>query len=259
MCEMFYIGKLFLELAIVGFQTHAVVFLAKSYYIYIYMYIYIYVYGFKCSLKLFSSAAFLSSMAGRAVKRRRTDLVTFWNAFDLVRSVLTGGLAWKINNDRQARHDNRALHFASMDAAFARDHARTHKSSASADGRTPAEVAFETWCRFGSWARCMDCKVLYPLKLNQRSLDQPDLAPVDGCCGECHKPGCYVTPQLEDIPMELRNLTVSDIRNLRPMTLHHEFTRKSDIGYRKHSQRLKLRWKDQHHCSISNYAVFYIV
>ena len=182
---------------------------------------------------------------GSAPKRQRVpDVRAFWETALRRRQLVCADLSWAVSAEKAARDVHIREQKRRQDEDAAAEHARLHGSHTLQSGWTPVCVNFDEWCRYGSWAQCCHCRVLFPLKLNQRSLDQPGLAPVDTPCGECTKAGCYVTPTVDELPAALRGLLLRDVRVLRPMTLHQGDLRKAPHGYRRHVQLSKLRWKE---------------
>ena len=82
---------------------------------------------------------------------------------------------------------------------------------------TEEAVDLEFWCRFQSWTYCPKCHKLEPRKLQPGFRRKTPSALNNACkCGN----GIYHVPDVDDVPLLLRNLTEEDVRVLRPLEIH---------------------------------------
>ena len=88
------------------------------------------------------------------------------------------------------------------------------------------------WAVHGSTTYCANCKKLLQLRLLSRWSNRPKVSPKGYCT--CVK-GRYFTPQPNQIPVVLRNLSHSEICNLRPLMVHTSQYICFENGYRKKS------------------------
>ena len=105
----------------------------------------------------------------------------------------------------------------------------------------PTQRMVELWCKDGSWAICDTCH-----SLTHRNLDPQDTRRVrsptipSSKCKAC-KSGAYI-PQPSDVPKELRNLSDTVIRALRPLDIDTGNFQRSDYGYRIHTAMISFAW-----------------
>ena len=95
------------------------------------------------------------------------------------------------------------------------------------------------WCTEKSWAFCGKCGKLSSQKLLP-SFRTRCTAPLEKNC-KCGG-GTYMVPQVDDVPLQLRNLSSADIRVLRPFEIHCGEYRRIVHGYRQRTGPFRVTW-----------------
>ena len=113
------------------------------------------------------------------------------------------------------------------------------------DARAPSIVNtneardLRRWCVENSWCFCEKCGHLGFQKLLPSFRNSPP-SPIDRKC-KCGG-GVYHVPQVEDVPVLLRNLTKDDIRVLRPFDIHCGDYKRVVHGYRQRTGTFRVSW-----------------
>ena len=95
------------------------------------------------------------------------------------------------------------------------------------------------WCREGSWSFCGKCGKLSARKLLP-SFAKKQASVLDNSC-KCGG-GTYIVPQVEDVPLILRNLSPQDILVLRPLVVHCGDYKRVVHSYRQWTGPFRLSW-----------------
>ena len=90
-----------------------------------------------------------------------------------------------------------------------------------------------------SWSFCENCGKLTCRKLLP-SFRTSTLSPLEKSC-KCGN-HIYSVPQVEDVPLLLRNLTITDIRVLRPFDIHCGEYKRVIHGYRQRTGPFRVTW-----------------
>jgi hypothetical protein len=110
--------------------------------------------------------------------------------------------------------------------------------------RSPAAASFAQWCRKKSWVMCASCSRMEKRPLRESDLTEPSKAKnTIKKCKYCSDQIGYPTVQLEDIPIELRGLSVDAIWALRPLEPDTGVAVWAKHGYRVHTDMIRLWWR----------------
>lgn len=102
------------------------------------------------------------------------------------------------------------------------------------------DVSF--WMIHSSWTTCEKCQSLQPCKLFPRLTKRPLVKPVKDCGYSSNR---YIIPNLEDIPLVLRQLTFEQIVALRPLDVHTGDYEMHKHGYRKKGGMFRPSWSEK--------------
>ena len=99
----------------------------------------------------------------------------------------------------------------------------------------------EFWCANQSWSFCSKCLMLTARKLLPSFRNRSPTAVETKCkCGN----GIYEVPNVDDVPLILRNLSEDDVRLLRPFVVHCGDYVRHVHGYRQRSGPFRVSWAD---------------
>ena len=175
------------------------------------------------------------------MRRRWTEQQSFqlWNAriWTLIgRDDNTANRCARFHEEtrnREERHRADMLQFA-QDNGAAVPHPNAEAYLATVDAEN---LAF--WAVHGSTTYCANCNKLLQLRLLSRWSNRPKVSAKGHCtCVE----GRYFTPQPNEVPVVLRNLSNSEICSLRPLTVHTGQYIRLENGYRKKAGTFRLSW-----------------
>ena len=107
------------------------------------------------------------------------------------------------------------------------------------------EKSFLGWLRFASWGICPQCQVRYPRTLEQSELLNLESAVrhLDKKCWQCRQGKFqYKMPEATDFPAALRELTLTQALQLRPLVLHQGSPHWHPNGYPRKDQLSAISW-----------------
>ena len=104
---------------------------------------------------------------------------------------------------------------------------------------TEEAADLEFWARFQSWTFCEKCGKLEPRKLLP-AFRRRAPTPLHNTCKCSH--GTYVVPDVDDVPLLLRNVTIEDQRVLSPFDIHCGDYVRMFNGYRQRTGPFRISW-----------------
>lgn len=107
---------------------------------------------------------------------------------------------------------------------------------------TQEAADLEFWARYQSWTFCDKCAKLEPRKLLPAFRKKAPTAFHKTC--KCSK-ATYAVPEVDDVPLLLRTLTVEDQRILSPFNIHCGDYVKRFNGYRERTGPFRISWCTQ--------------
>jgi hypothetical protein len=118
---------------------------------------------------------------------------------------------------------------------------------AESDDWRPVEASrFDQWARKASWAMCYNCGRMLTRPFQPVDMSQPQRRKATiAKCKHCRSGIGYFSPNLEDIPEDLRRLSPKALDALRPLMADPGAYERHRDGYRVHTDMTRFFWRPQ--------------